>query len=387
MLLALRWQLLLLFFPQVALTASLLGACFQHEDAVRDSQSQAALSLAQLRAQATAAPGKLCQRGKLLPELYLLGAQKCATTEFSVDLMSSGILSAAAQRTHTGLQKEWHFFEYWLGDHNHTWDSQTVERDWYNSLPDCGAYPSSVENRTILADMTPSNMRLVPLGDDMERSNPDAFGHTDVTEINLPVTLKAFYGALSSKVVFMSLLREPMSRMQSAWYHSQDWKAKTGRTLPGARGQSFHEDLQMSLQEAEHDRLTMLLWGSLYGRQLQRYLSEFAASQFILIPYRYYTHLAQQEVCAVVAKRLGHSLRCKPIKEGGWVPNSHKHPSLVDDVSAQLNERFERFIAHENELLQKVLLQANTEGATLPAFHPSGPATLEAVKDWLIAGW
>eukprot|EP00971_Amphidinium_carterae_P303558 6031704-Amphidinium_carterae.1 len=111
-------------------------------------------------------------RGKLLPELYVLGAQKSGTTEFAVDLMDSGalmlsgadcslmcnscrgILSAASQRVHSGLEKEcacvlrlgpmpnqssqeWHFFEYWLVDHDHYWQQGLAMEDWYNALPAC----------------------------------------------------------------------------------------------------------------------------------------------------------------------------------------------------------------------------------------------------------
>lgn len=331
--------------------------------------------------------GRLCHRGKLLPELYVLGAQKGGTTEFAVDLLDSGVFSAASQRVHTGLEKEWHFFEYWMVAHYQDWQEHDAMEDWYDSLPACDDSRFPRHERVILADMTPSNLRLVPLGKSMKRGGPSAFGHTDVAAVNLPVTLNRFYGALSNRVTFVVLMREPLSRMQSAWYHSQAWKAKHGRTMPGAHGASFQQDLLASVEGAEKHRLSMLLWGSLYGRQLEGYLSEFPASQFVLIPYKYYTELAEEEVCAAVTSHIKYHISCKHIKEGSWVPNSHAHPSLREDVSPELQQRFNDFIAPENALLEKVLLQAFIDGATLPAFHPDGTAELPALKAWLEKGW
>jgi len=331
--------------------------------------------------------GRLCNRGKLLPELYVLGAQKSGTTEFAVDLMDSGILSAASQRVHSGLEKEWHFFEYWLVDHDHYWQQGLAMEDWYNALPACDDIRFLRRERVILADFTPSNLRFVPLGENMQRSGPSAFGHTDVAAVNLPVSLHRFYGDLSNRVTFVVLMREPLSRMQSAWYHSQAWKARHGRTMPGMHGSSFQEDLLASVDEAEEHRLSMLMWGSLYGRQLHGYLSEFHASQFVLVPYKYYTEHAEKEVCAALASRIEYHISCKHIREGAWVPNSHAHPSLQEDVSPELLRRFNDFIAPENALLEEVLLRAFNEGATLPAFHPDGPPDHLALRAWLTAGW
>merc|ERR1719198_1171217 len=60
----------------------------------------------------------LCMDGKLVPKVYLLGAQKSATTSLAFDLMKAGIKSAA------GRSKEWGMLE-----------SGASRDEWLEQLP------------------------------------------------------------------------------------------------------------------------------------------------------------------------------------------------------------------------------------------------------------
>jgi len=329
----------------------------------------------------------LCSQGKLLPELYLLGAQKCATTEFADDLMNSGVLSTGRlQPAYGDGKKEWHFFDGFYLHEDARWDVEKAQNRWLEALPPCPAdSAATTSQRVILAEMTPNNLMYLPYGSGFAMSDSSANDLTKSDTINLPSTLAQFYGPLGQRLHFITLLREPLSRMQSGWYQSLTAKAVGLPGMEGTDGANFHEDLVAGLEEAEKGRLSMLMFSSMYGRQLQGFLAPFSASQFILMPYKLYTGDTQEEVCSIVSSVVGLPLHCQSPDAADRALQHNEHPSLEEEVPPNLRIRYDSFMEPENDLLVDVLLQAFLRGATLPLFHEE--ATQANIKAWLTSAW
>jgi len=198
--------------------------------------------------EATLAVGEkanLCRQGRLMPELYFLGVQKSGTTSLAVDLMSAGAI-AALQRNYSertwwrplpnglgnrsyhwnfpswryssgalGATKERHFFDEWLALHA-PGDSQLTQ-DFLFDLPRCS------ERRQVMADYTPGNLPMTPLPDGAVPSGAYAhiMGHALSHGTDLAQMISGLYGEDGRRIRFAVVLRSPLARMQSAWYHAQ----------------------------------------------------------------------------------------------------------------------------------------------------------------------
>jgi len=331
----------------------------------------------------------VCAEDKLLPEVYLLGAPKCGTTELADDLMMSGIRTIAETSSvgpiFPGYWKEWHFFLRWWRWNNNTWDLENFREDWFADMPSCSTSGNAAE-RNIAGDFSVTQTALVPLGDGWSLVDTELPGDVHVGDINLPQTLSAIYsyyvGTGMHKLKFIINFREPLSRMQSHWYHMNETHLLSMNFDLSA---NFSQDVARASDEFEQGRITLLLWYSLYGRQVQQFMSAFSPNQFIFIPYLYYLQLAKEEVCSTMSEFLRYPVTCKEVVEANTTFNHHDHPSLEEDVSPSLMERFQRTIADENRLLVEQLLAGYQEGATLPQFQ--GSPSFEAIDAWLRGGW
>mmetsp|Transcript_56354 Transcript_56354/g.132104 ORF Transcript_56354/g.132104 Transcript_56354/m.132104 type:complete len:415 (+) Transcript_56354:86-1330(+) len=351
----------------------------------------------------------LCSWGKWLPELYLLGAPKCATSDLSLQLVHNGIQSSVNISGYSFNdpdllkkdvpylgEKESQFFQGWLYTHNGTWDVEEALQDWWYYQAWCPAYvfegSGMPVQRTLFAEYTPLNLGLVPPDSSISGKLVTAWGY-DLAGIYLPRTLAYFYGELSPKLSFIVMLREPLAQLQSSWYHAHHilTHAEVNSTqlvgdLP--LESSFPAELARALNLADHGTMQLWLWYSYYGRQVQAYLSIFAASQFVFIPMYYFLHKAREEVCATLQERLRYPISCQEV---GPSINTHDHPSLEEDLPATsaLRARFEAFMQPEIERLIQVLHRAYVQGAHLPAFHRHGlrPVRRRDVQSWLMEGW
>jgi hypothetical protein len=310
---------------------------------------------------ASCAFGKsLCARGKLIPELYLLGAQKSGTTTLAADLVNTGVRSAAAHG------KEFHFFDNWL-----TKDVQKAKTNWLGRLPRCPRKDGTTRpHRMIMADFTARNLKMV--------SSPMA----GAPKMDLPSMLHSFYGpAMSQQLTFLVMLREPVSRMHSAWYDS-----KTKRICwPGACGASFQEDLFAATKEARQTppKYNDWWWRSLYALQLKEYFSRFLRYQFIVIPYKLYVNRKSSAICDMLSAHLAFPVKCPPTKVH---LNAHDHQDLAQDVPDTLLHDCYDLMAAENRRLAEELAVGQPSGAILADF--SGNSSSESqILSWLQAGW
>ncbi|CAK9023854.1 unnamed protein product [Durusdinium trenchii] len=312
------------------------------------------------RADASRTPrAPLCMAAHRVPEVYLLGAPKAGTTSLALQMFLHGVWPAV-QWGHVaedvGHLKEFHFFD----------DGEAVRRNrtqWLEHLPSCeaGAFSSpsprsarsSASRRTAvppvaLGDFTPRNLRLVPLPAGIQGATPL------MAEANLPATLERFYGQQAQRLVFVVLLREPLSLFQSMYYLAK------GRNFTGQEdleASTFQESLQKSLNLAKHQIYSDDLWAGLYSWHLSAYLQHFDASQFIISPMEAYVRSFAPDLCRSLSERLERDL----CGEDGWrqAPHMHhtEHPPLAKELgaAATLVEAMMEFLEPERQRLLEVL--------------------------------
>merc|ERR1719476_1112610 len=158
-------------------------------------------------------------------------------------------------------------------------------------------------------------------------------------DFNLPKVLRHFYREWSQDITFVIMLREPLARMQSAWYYFRRYVDKTGvdvcdSWLPGCNESSFQDAVAGSVSAARSSSpsYSMLLWQSMYARHLEGYLAEFEAAQFVIVPFLHYVKFNPHAACAALNRRLNVDMNCQnftPSRE-----NVHAHPPLASSLSA-----------------------------------------------------
>jgi len=366
------------------------------EKLVLDIPASREAALSRLRSRPTArydpVSQQICVEDKVLPQLFLLGAQKCATTSLALDLMQAGV---TVYNVSTGGDKEAHFFDKWpkLAQSDNNISKQREE--WLLQMPTCSKSPGS-----IIADFTPSNLRSVPLPAGtrptgshwglwfLHHSDTELLA-SDGREMDLPRTLRHFYNhKVSRKLVFVVMLREPLSRMQSAWYHAAQ-PYSHWRQCRDCKGDTFAKALNATLHKsmAPIPFYDDWLWTSMYGRHLEHWMYHFAPNQFYIIPYRQYTHGNKSAICRGIATRLSPGLKCSEIdtKEAA-LSNSHEHPALQDDCPSEVRKLFHKRMKPEKQLLLQVLALANEDGAALANYFGATGALLP-IHSWLRNWW
>lgn len=134
----------------------------------------------------------LCLNGRLVPELFVIGAQKSGTTSLASELSSGSADIILPESDEDYEKKEPHSFD---------WKYDEGEEHWLSRWPPC-----QQDRRVLAVDMTPVLH----------------------THICVPCRIRERYGELSGRLKFIVLLRNPVERMQSAFYHGQagfheDW--------------------------------------------------------------------------------------------------------------------------------------------------------------------
>jgi len=340
--------------------------------------------------------GSLCVEGKLVPRLYVVGAQKAVTTTMFADLKQLGAINMHLHEEDVE-EKEFHFFDNWVGLAQHVQANKVERLQWLSLMPPC---PEAGTAPQLLFDATPCDMRMVRLPDGT-RPTGSHWGRWFLThdedtrkyamgdEMDLPKKLTKFYGDESSKLVFAAMLREPLSRMQSAWYHSSQAYANWEQCRD-CKAASFAEAVEATLNRAETNHTyDDWLWGSMYADHLKAWLSKFQPSQIVVMPYKLYTHGDKVSVCSDLAQRLDWQFDCNALNVAGEQPkefNAHSHLSLEEDMPPELRDRFQNYIAGHNADLVHVLAEAQKNGAGLANYHGS-TGDEAAIQKWLVENW
>jgi len=314
----------------------------------------------------------LCIQGKKVPDFYVLGAMKAATTSLFDDLKYAGVDNTAGcgwESDDILCTKEFHFFDRIARDLNHT----STKATFLDLMEDCEGHDAPDSHRQVLADFNPENLRSVPV--------PDEYVYNSDINDSVPSKLYQLYGNEKAfKLQFAILLREPLSQMQSSWY-----MLSPSQWAPCYGAPNFRTAVKMAIDglEATPPHLTKWQWYSMYSRHIEHWTAQFPASSFLVIPMKHYTH-GGQSVCRTLSKRLGYAMKCNA--ELPAHQYSHTHPAVDADAGKDMRDKFDQLMMKEKQRLVNILTQGRREGMTLVGFDGEvGDET--AVETWLVAGW
>lgn len=320
---------------------------------------------------------ELCANGRALPRLYILGAQKTGTSSMANDLACAGVFPVPSA---SGNEKEFSYFVgrmKWRGVHDEA-------GHWLEQLPKCSHDGTGKQFKAdapirMVSDMTPNNLRMV--------NGETTYGHSAF--INVPETLLSFYGDKSTHLTLVAMIREPLARMQSAWYAARECD-NHAICKEDCMGESFAFDLRRALDNAKKTEplYTEWLWTGMYGRQLKQWLSSFDAKQMYVVPYMQYSKGDADGICQEIAKRTDFHMDCEGRSRGKGVSHSwsNAHPSLNDDLESDVRKEFEDFMHAEKELLVKLLAEGQQKGLGLANYEgKTGDQTM--IRTWLEAWW
>jgi hypothetical protein len=322
----------------------------------------------------------VCMRGRLAPTFFLLGAQKSATTNFAsrFSQVALSVVPPKPKDSEPGyFQKELHMF-----------DSQKraigVGMDgWLKYYPRC-----SNQVHAVGMDATPSY----------------------ISSAIAPSIMRQWFGTQhSGKLHFLVLLRSPLFRMRSSFYHAKEHRGcKRNQNLCGSFAKYISTALAAyrlgcpsgeffatvkGLKECQNaDGVEQGGPGdpfhlSLYVPQLQRWTSIFDAQQFVVCPFLLYVSpsILVPRLVDFMAKRIGSPI--KSFAYTGAIPRgtkdagkAHRYPPLQKDIDALSKKDLDDF-GHVIETeagpaaLAKLLAPKMEQGLVL--FGYTGPSNNE----------
>jgi hypothetical protein len=339
----------------------------------------------QYNASTYGASNNLCIDGRIAPSFFLLGAQKSATTNFFYRLIDVA-LSFVPPHDDQSFYKEFHVFDSASA-------YQNMGRDgWLKYYPKCTQKVYSIG-----MDASPAYI-----------SSPGA-----------PARMHAWYGpALGGRVNFLVLLREPLARMHSSFYHGKQWaykditlvdyvtKALANNRLGCPTGKVYPSDLATkACVDPDNMPLGDPFYLSLYAAQLDRWLKVFPAKQFTVAPFL--TYVAPKPGVPslleyIAVKKLGSAIKqdaqlvAFSKKEHG-AGKSMPNPPLDVDLSnlpfAAQRELQAVVDAHAGpEALAHVLMPRMQQGLTLFGYSQSlakdlGTYGADSVSGWIRSNW
>lgn len=284
----------------------------------------------------------LCLRGKLHPQLYLLGSDRVALS-FITQMVGAGVECA-------GSKKEFNFWERAsvaeFGD-----DHAVTVAKWRRNLPWCDKH----DKRRVVADFTTRYMQWVPKPNS---SIEDAF------VARVPWVLALTYGTMYKSMHFVVLLQNPLARMRSAFL------------------QKAHRQVFATWATSEMRRTASSTWSGMYGFQLDVWTTLFQDSQFYMIPYRLFNGTNSELICKDLSARLKFTMAC------GQVVAAEADDPHMDKETRELwhSDAYQTVLMPDKDLLVNILLRGSTAGMGLAAYN-STANNHQAIKSWLERGW
>mmetsp|Transcript_28913 Transcript_28913/g.52869 ORF Transcript_28913/g.52869 Transcript_28913/m.52869 type:complete len:407 (+) Transcript_28913:64-1284(+) len=318
------------------------------------------------QAEAGARGRSICLHNHALPQLYLLGPQKSGTTTVASDLFAGGVRDARSGKHCDDWDcKELHTFENICGYDPVTSKpkdgksrcalmTRAQKQEWVEQFQLC------TSDNALLADMTPANLRL-----------PD-----------LAPMMADLYGEFKSSLRFIILLRNPVARMHSGFYHELQHDNFNGHmdfitmdfttwlqeeVMP--RVERFNTNQTIMETDARMDQF----YRSLMSVQLKSWLDTFNPSQFMLVPSSLYFQNAKfrQKVWRQMSEKWGFILQ-EPLKEELRHDNQGFHPRLEKDSEPSvIQELNSKYFYPDAVNLAKLLSKVIPMGFTLSGY--TGP--------------
>jgi len=295
----------------------------------------------------------LCVDDRIVPELFVLGAQKAGTSSLARALISiPGVLGTRAAPG----EPAWHWKE------AHAMETPTKDYEqWLQGYPRCTA-----ETRIVTTDMTPNYL-----------ASEDA-----------PRNINKRYGSQAHHIHFVVVLREPLSRAQSAFYHYRVKAKEWCNDIHGDFNTSFKYYIQrrLLLNKSVFPENTCddPFGRSEYAPQLQRFFAYFKASQFTIAPFglsvqdtAFAHYLAERHGLLPIAKA-PHAMP---------VTNVHGHEPLEKDLQPFLLEA--QAISYRIAgpmVVAAALATSEAAGAELYGFQGHRTSVLDVSK-WLDSFW
>lgn len=296
----------------------------------------------------------ICIDGKHVPDLYVLGAPKCATTALAYEMISAGTRCA-------GGIKEFHFFKT-TTLHQYYKRPDKLQGEWLDEMPMC---PSE---RALMGDYSPESLSLT-----------DGPGHEmyfERAKREMPVALAGLYGDSAPRLNFVVMVREPVSRAQSAFHYTGGVQA------------SFRAEVEMYLAKfkpGDIENNYNPIWGSSYGFQLERWLEAFDHSQFYVIPFRAFAQGNARRVCLDLTARIHYNIVCGDSRTP-QVRNRGKHNSLEVELGTDLMRQFRGLMEDDRQRLLHQLTLGSRRGMGL-ALYDGAAANRTAIREWLDQWW
>lgn len=315
---------------------------------------------------------EICVKGRALPKLYVLGAQKSSTSSLATDLSCTGIQPIAGTD-----DKEFHFF-----DGKSEWHGDDVEyENWLDRMPYCGKGAhirgKETEYARLVADFTPNNLRMVR-------------GETTYNglKVNVPQTLKKWYGDQAGELTLVLMVREPLARMQSAWYAAQLCGYFKAICKDDCKAPTFQEALTNVLNNAtkEEPILTEWIWTSMYGRHLEQWMEQFLARQIMVVPYKEYSNGNADHVCKELSNMTQFPMDCNSKGAGVTHLWASGHKELSEDMTDKLTAKFKSVMDAEDERFIRALTMGQRQGLRL-ANYKGKRGDEDDIRAWLKAGW
>lgn len=200
---------------------------------------------------------------------------------------------------------------------------------------------------------------------------------------NTPKTINSWYGASGKRLKFVIMLREPLARMQSEWYHTHELKNCPGCMSKDNFVDALEFNTQLALQKPPE--ITDWIWKSMYARHLEGWFPYFKPDQFTVIPYKFYVKYDTTGISKLFIEQ--YRLKAKPWGTPAHA-NEHEKPSLEQELSSgsKVRNLYNYFMASENQRLVKVLEKFAEKGVNLYGF---GGDHLDdsTVWTWLESHW
>lgn len=332
----------------------------------------------------------LCIADRLAPTFFLLGAQKAATTNFAArfaQVALSVVPPKPLKSDPSYFWKELHVFD------DKERYSKLGLQGWLDYYPRC-----SSKNFTVGMDATPSYL----------------------SSKMAPLLMHARYKLFSNRLDFLVILRSPLYRMRSAFYHAKDkggcsrnvnlcksFGNYVARALANNRqgcpsGKSYSSAADVKKCSSPDD-----CWDgghgdpfhlSFYVPQLENWFYHFEPMQFVIAPMLTYVapFLGLPSLVEFMARRIGSAIRPnmltdaieKGAKKGG---HSHDYPSLANDLKGldkTDEEELGRILTEKAgpEALAKLLSPKMAEGLVLFGY-PGNLNDTDAIGKFISNSW
>ena len=380
----------------------------------------------------------VCNHTMTVPSLYIIGAENSGTSTLAAWISRRLLhqdqsifrdaceLKELAAMFHLNgvVSAECHLYDDQCG-----WDGKMIHGmgtyggTFATQAPTVGHCPSMdassiASERAALQD--PSKFGLLPcsyLSDGAHKLYFDK-SPTYFRLIGLPTYLSSLYGSrAAARLSFIALLRNPISRMHSAWQQAAADSKGSFSTVPALSTAQGYSEMLLATLPANYNMMFVrgedspivrnytydFFYRSLYGALLKPWVEKFA-SQMLVLPMNYtFTEGSQEQVLtqvlSLVERNSGVSNLEISSRSASIPPHNvhnaasnpkyvgYDHPLDQDINSATRQALRSRFFDADAELLGVLLSNAISHGLMVAGDANGMCATAQGCSEYIISAW